>query len=343
VGKRNDYGAALVGRPGCALKSCPKFNVERYLQQLRQLLPFVPPMPSETLKALHRARDYEGMVLLIRRAMNVQAKLHVAWVTGGEGDAPAWVVMPEKMPFYGTKEFRDLTIQMYFRKSFLQTSGYDQIAIAVAHELSHIVLDSMNHPLRTCEKAVDLTAMLLGFSGLYESGGHTEKRSGNTIRHAHLGYLTADELQTAYRLLTPGKLRLKTKGRRAVLAAAWRLAGVVVLAGIVAILAGAIKAESMWKLHQKLVTEQAKAQLPKPLNEYTTLIDVRVGLASLTNVYRVTKPKKEIDLSAFETNLRRGVCASDKLPMIRSGASYGFEYHWAGTNDVASFEIASCP
>ena len=41
--------------------------------------------------------------------------------------------------------------------------GHDRIAIAIAHELSHVVLDSIHHPLRGCEKA---TAMLLGFRAI---------------------------------------------------------------------------------------------------------------------------------------------------------------------------------
>ena len=88
----------------------------------------------------------------------------------GFEQTPAWVSLPENMPFYGTPESKKLTLRMFIRKSFLAQSSYAQAAIAIAHELSHVVLDSIRHPLRREEKAVDLTAMLLGFSELYRRG-----------------------------------------------------------------------------------------------------------------------------------------------------------------------------
>jgi hypothetical protein len=53
VATRNN-AADVDARPACTLKSCPTFNVERYLSQLRQMLP-VPPIPVSALKSLHRA------------------------------------------------------------------------------------------------------------------------------------------------------------------------------------------------------------------------------------------------------------------------------------------------
>jgi len=37
----------------------------------------------------------------------------------------------------------------------------------IAHELSHIVLSEIGHPLADSEEAVDLTAMLLGYRDIY--------------------------------------------------------------------------------------------------------------------------------------------------------------------------------
>src|SRR5205085_1445737 len=107
---------------------------------------------------------YEGMVQLIKKTLNIDVKLRIGWVkTGGPRDAPAWVKLPSNMPLYGSKAFREMTLTMFLRKEFLQHSAYDEVAIGIAHELSHIILDSISHPLRREEKAVDLTAMLLGF------------------------------------------------------------------------------------------------------------------------------------------------------------------------------------
>lgn len=179
-------------------------DVASFIAQLRQHLPYVPPIPTQKLKAQHRLRDYEGMVRFIRRAMNLEVRLLVGWVNdNGPKDrskSPAWVEMPANMPLYGSSEFKTLSIRMFLRKDFLEANSYDKIAIAIAHELSHVVLDSIHHPLRTEEKAVDLTAMLLGFSRLYMVAAHTSK--------GRLGYLTSSELSVATRILVPTRFRL---------------------------------------------------------------------------------------------------------------------------------------
>jgi hypothetical protein len=115
-------------------------NIEAYLHQLQQALPYVPPIPVEALYSLHIAQDYEGMVQLIKNTMNIDVCLRVGWVNSGGRDAPAWIELPPNMPFYGSSAFREMTITMFIRRSFLEQSTYDQAAIVVAHELSHIVL-----------------------------------------------------------------------------------------------------------------------------------------------------------------------------------------------------------
>ena len=44
----------------------------------------------------------------------------------------------------------------------------------MAHELSHVVLDSIRHELRQQEEAVDLTAMHRGYGSFYFHGAHSE-------------------------------------------------------------------------------------------------------------------------------------------------------------------------
>jgi hypothetical protein len=50
--------------------------------------------------------------------------------------APAWVELPANMPFFGTPEFKKLSIRIFLRKEFLESHSYDKVAIAIAHELS---------------------------------------------------------------------------------------------------------------------------------------------------------------------------------------------------------------
>jgi hypothetical protein len=178
-------------------------DVSNYLDQLKRALPCVQPISPEPLKALHAAQDYKGMVQLIKKAMNIaDVTFLVFWVADGaaqknqDKNAPAWIQLPrlpDRLPFYGTKEFKETSLKIFFRKSFLRRQTYDQVAITIAHELSHVVLDSIRHPLFREEKAVDLTAMLLGFRRLYLSGAHTEK--------GRIGYLSLAEVHLANKLI----------------------------------------------------------------------------------------------------------------------------------------------
>jgi Putative peptidoglycan binding domain len=154
--------------------------------------------------------------------MNIEAvTFQVFWVPDGaasdKADAAAWIELPNEIPAFGSKEFKEMTIKMYFRKSFFQQS-YDRTAMVVAHELSHIVLESIRHPLKKCEKAVDLTAMLLGFSRIYELACHKELRAGNTINISALGYLTQAEVAHAARLLAGQQPQGKTARAPAIFA-----------------------------------------------------------------------------------------------------------------------------
>jgi len=165
------------------------------------------------------------------------------------------VKMPARMPYYGTAAFREMQIPMFIRKAFLEQSTYDQVAIAIAHELSHVVLDSIAHPLRREEKAVDLTAMLLGFRRLYKSGCHKEENLGNATRCRRLGYLTFEEVRLADRVLAQDHWRSKIKATpplHAIIACALLL---VVGASV---LFGVKEFYHRWQLHQTFVAEQAK-------------------------------------------------------------------------------------
>lgn len=191
----------------CELTECPTFVVSKYLHQLQQALPRVSPIPEDTLRSLHAAQDYKGFVAFIKKTMKIECRLIVAWINSGAPkgmeEAPAWIRTPSPMPIYGTKAFRELTLTMFLRKSKLEQWSYDQMAIVVAHELSHVVLNSIGHPLRGCEKAVDLTAMVLGFRRLYASGSYKEQGLQNSKSSYQLGYLSPHEVQLANQILAP--------------------------------------------------------------------------------------------------------------------------------------------
>jgi hypothetical protein len=155
----------------------PDIDIKSYIDQLRKALPYVPPVPVQKIKALREKSDYDSVVKLIRSTMNVGANLTVHWTSGLPPreipNANAWISLPETMPYYGTPAFKEQTLDIFILKSYRDASTYDEFARTVSHELSHVVLESIHHPLRREEKAVDLTAMLLGFSYIYRTASHT--------------------------------------------------------------------------------------------------------------------------------------------------------------------------
>lgn len=306
-------------------------DIASSIKQLRRHLPHVPPISVRKLKALHRARDYDGMVRLIRSAMNLEVRLLVGWVNSGGSKemtrAPAWVEMPVNMPFYGTAEFKKLSIKVFIRKDFLE-NRYDKVAIAIAHELSHIVLDSIHHPLRREEKAVDLTAMLLGFSRLYMIAAHTSKST--------LGYLTLSELKVASRILVP----IRWRAARGLSIFVKDFARPLVAVGILLSIVASEEISSKIKLHQSLRSEADNLVVPRALkNSYMTLVNAQVGVFSLTKTYQVQPGK--LDLPDREHRVRDAVCIK-KRANIDAGAVYAYEYREPSGHLIGRFEVSSC-
>jgi hypothetical protein len=320
-------------------------EIKGYLAQLREVLPVVPPVPTAALKSLHKAKDYEGLVRLIRQSMNVEVRLVVARVNSGGhknedgGEAPAWIEMPGKMPGYGTTAFRELKLTIYIRKSFLAESTYDQAAIAIAHELSHVVLDSLAHPLYRNEKAVDLTAMILGFRQLYKTACYKEWRSSNGIMWRKLGYLSRTEVEYANNLLSDRRPYFQIPPSLHFVAPHPIFAFMIILAA-----AGIFPIYNGWTLHQALTMERAKVQdrLPIRVNEAVTLTDVRVGIKELTRAYKVSFPRSQINLTAWERSIRTKACANEMRAKIASGATYSYEFRDTVGELVGRFSISSC-
>jgi hypothetical protein len=309
-----------------------EIDVASFIAQLRRHLPWVPPISVRKLKALHAAHDYEEMVRLIRSAMNVEVRLVIGWVNSGGpkemAQAPAWIEMPVNMPYYGTEGFKKLSLKMFLRRDFLE-KRYDQVAITIAHELSHVVLDSIHHPLRKEEKAVDLTAMLLGFSRLYMNAAHTSKSA--------LGYLTPPELKAASRILVPTRSRIA----RAAFLFAQEFARPLIAIGILASIWTSVTINSQIKLHQSLRSEVENILIPKALNPYMTLVGAQVGWSSLTKTFLVTQPAR-LNLASREQRTRDAAC-SKKRTNIDAGAVYAYEYREPSGSLIGRFEVSSCP
>ena len=197
--------------------------IRSYIHQLLPSLGIRPNIPQDELRALHARRDFIGMVRHIRTSMHLTLRLRVGLVnSGGPKKAPAWIEMPPSLPLYGTSEFRRTRVVLFVRKEFLAESPFESVALGIAHELSHIVLLAIRHPLMLQEEAVDLTAMMLGYRNLYRAGcSYKEKTSSRyrigvqrsfplpklilerkmTIYTHRFGYMSVDEVHLAADML----------------------------------------------------------------------------------------------------------------------------------------------
>lgn len=176
------------------------------------------PVARKQLWDLYNAKDYTGIVKFVRDSMNLDIRIRVGLANvGNRSSAPAWIEMPFPMPPFGTSAFKETLATLFLSKSFLGEANFDQVILAVAHEMSHIVLNGMNHALRQEETAVDLTAMLLGYRDFYVGGCESirvDKKwfsRAETHVYRRYGYLTPDEVRLADRLLVQrfGLSRLK--------------------------------------------------------------------------------------------------------------------------------------
>ncbi len=194
--------------------------IEMYIDELTSSLGGVQPTVSvknAELRALHVAQDYAGMINFVRKSFRLETKIRLGLVnSGGPAQAPAWVEMPERLPYFGSEAFKKMTFTVFIRKSFLQISPAESVVVAMAHELSHIILDSVGHRLRRTEPAVDLTAMILGYRDFYlnnrsmiGSDASILERLGHMFnelfltqdKKRELGYLSNEEIIYASNLI----------------------------------------------------------------------------------------------------------------------------------------------
>lgn len=191
-----------------------KTLVESYIDELRASFgPVKRPIMEERLRVLHDAKDYAGMIRYVQDALHLNMRIRLGLVNkGGPENALAWIERPGIIPHYGSRAFQQMIVVIYLRKSFLREGTFEAVVHAIAHELCHIVLYGINHPLQMEEEAVDLTAMLLGFRDFYMTGCrsvHKRKRSWLDILTSkepcaikYIGYLTPEEVAHAASYMT---------------------------------------------------------------------------------------------------------------------------------------------
>ena len=189
-------------------------TIEEYVKKLSGSLGIFPPVDETELQKLHENKNYAKMVGYVARSLRLHPTLRVGLVnSGGPLNAPAWIIIPSPIAPYGTLAFEKTLVTLYIRKLFLETAPFHAAVLAIAHELSHLVLHSIYHELKYSEAATDLTAMLLGYREFYRKGSQYKTpddvspgsrallRELGLTRWVKIGYLSVDEIQFAADLI----------------------------------------------------------------------------------------------------------------------------------------------
>lgn len=112
----------------------------------------------------------------------------------------AQVQIPGHLPPYGSKTLEGYPIQVLISENCLKYP--DTFIAVIAHELSHVLLQSLNHSQSRNELYADLTPILLGFSDIIAAGRVTLSISyeGSTVitHTTKYGYLTDKQFNYAF-------------------------------------------------------------------------------------------------------------------------------------------------
>jgi hypothetical protein len=113
---------------------------------------------------------------------------------GTEG-ITAQVSIPPRLPLYGSSDLTGFPIKV--RVSNRPGRFCATFVAMMAHELSHILLYSLRHPRKEDEWFTDLTAMVLGFSGIMRDGRRVTEESQDRTLTTTYGYFTDREFAFA--------------------------------------------------------------------------------------------------------------------------------------------------
>ncbi len=122
-----------------------------------------PPIDPSVLKSLYGRRDYAAMLGWIKNSMRLDLRVGLRIVDAPEPSPPMWIETQQPMPAYGGAGFRNARVIVNARRDALEAKSFVWVVAGFSHELSHVVLFAIGHRLQRDEKAVDLTAMILGY------------------------------------------------------------------------------------------------------------------------------------------------------------------------------------
>ena len=110
--------------------------------------------------------------------------------SGNEGIV-AQVIIPDSLPFYGSSALNGYPINVKISDNCTERPVV--FAMIMAHELSHVLLHSLNHPQKENEFYTDLTAIMQGFQNIFQNG---RKITKTDVEHGATSTITRTQTTT---------------------------------------------------------------------------------------------------------------------------------------------------
>lgn len=200
--------------------------IRGHLAELLKSFSLTPPIDPAVLKSLYDRKDYAAMLGWIKNSMRLDLRVGLRIVEASDASPPMWIEVPHAMPAYGTEEFRRTRVIVNARRDVLEAKSFVCVVAGFSHELAHVVLFSARHRLQHEEKAVDLTAMILGYQAFVGSAEVVKTEGlllsillailllptglmfwrGTKTRTWRLGYLSREEAAVADEYLAQRRL-----------------------------------------------------------------------------------------------------------------------------------------
>jgi hypothetical protein len=168
----------------------------KIVKRIKQSFPAFNPINNQLLINDFKQKKYARLISTMKNHLKIPCRLMVKCLNYPQRETGrlkgANICLPEKFPLYGTKEYENLNLTLNFHKELL--NNYYSFVMMISHELSHIILYSLNHPLKKSEKATDITAIVLGFAYFFELGHTIIEEKNFRLTCYKNGYLSFEEL-----------------------------------------------------------------------------------------------------------------------------------------------------
>ncbi len=179
-----------------------KKQIDLWVAELRKTFR-VRSIDYQLMEKLFNERQYAKMISEMKNHMGIVCQISLKCITSPpvikSKYVPAWSKIPEIFPPYGSQAQQNTKVVIFFYKEEMRS--YHHFMVMMSHELSHIILYSLNHRLKMSEEATDILAMIMGFGHSYELGHTTfNYRFG----YSTCGYLSFEEMIYALSLIEKG-------------------------------------------------------------------------------------------------------------------------------------------